>query len=71
MLHKSANPPRILIALAALVLLCALSAPAQSSQELDSVVAVVNNQTILASDLDLRSKCRTCGAAGGRRNDDR
>jgi len=50
------NPPRTIIALAALTILCALSAPAQAPQELDSVVAVVNNQTILASDLDLEMR---------------
>jgi hypothetical protein len=48
--------PRTILALAAIALLCALSAPAQSPQELDSIIAVVNNQTILASDLDLEMR---------------
>ena len=60
--------PRTILALAAIALLCALSAPAQSSQELDSVVAVVNNQTILASDLDLEMRIFKLLPIGGKRD---
>jgi hypothetical protein len=60
--------PRIILALAALAFLCASSAPAQSPQELDSVIAVVNNQTILASDLDLEMRIFKLLPIGSRRD---
>jgi hypothetical protein len=62
------NSARIIIALAALALLCALSAPAQAPQELDSVIAVVNNQVILASDLDFEMRIFKLLPIGSRRD---
>jgi len=62
----SSNPPRRTLAIAALALLCALSAPAQT--ELDSVLAVVNNQVILASDLDLETRIFKLLPIGSRRD---
>ena len=62
------NSPRIPAAIAAFALLCALPVFAQTPQELDSVVAVVNNQAILASDLDFEMHVFKLLPIGSRRD---
>jgi hypothetical protein len=73
MRQRQANPILRIAATAALALFCALSGLAQSGreqtpQELDSVVAVVNNQAILASDLDFEMHVFKLLPIGSRRD---
>jgi len=65
-MRKTSNPPRTTLAIAALALLCALSTRAQT--ELDSAVAVVDNQLILASDLDFEMRIFRLLPIGSRRD---
>jgi len=64
----ASNPHRRIVAFAAFALFCAISAFAQAPQELDSVIAVVNNQVILASDLDFEMHVFKLLPIGSRRD---
>ena len=68
MRRQRANSIRRNAGAAALALFCVLSGLAQTPQELDSVIAVVNNQAILASDLDFEMHVFKLLPIGSRRD---